>query len=186
MRVVSGERQRGSVVLGEFAELDSSVRVNHPPKVARRSNTSLSKLQIEDSSDSSAPANLPARMARVKSKRYPPRLAARAGRAATVPERAASPNTLAVEWPEEGDAATPKASTFEVSSTPSRRVRKNSGEGRARKVSADGTPGRTRKISSDGGEGKPRRVRDSAAVEGDDEGYDEFLSAYESEDSAAH
>lgn len=192
-RVVPSERQRGSVVLGEFGELESPIRAEHAPKVARRANTSLTKLQIEESSDSSSIANLPARSARVKSKRYPPRLGnlktRDAGRAITVPvpvsERDVGHNTLAVDWPDEGDATTPKASTFDNDHTPSsKRVRKISNEGRARKVSADGSSSRTRKISSEGREVKDKRVRDSAAVEGDDEGYDEFLSAYESEDSS--
>jgi hypothetical protein len=36
------------------------------------------------------------------------------------------------------------------------------------------------------GEGKEaaRRTRESAAIEGDDEGYDDLLSAYESEDGS--
>ena len=191
-RVVPTETQRGSVVLGEFGELEGSLRTESAPKVSRKTNTSLARLQIEESSDSSPISNLPTRSARVRSKRYPPRLAnlrsRETGRANTAPapvaEPATSPNTLAAEWPEEGDATTPKASAFDPNSTPSsKRVRKNSGEGRARKVSAEGT--RTRKVSADGRDSKERRVRDSAAVEGDDEGYDEFLSAYESEDSSA-
>lgn len=191
-RVAPTEGHRGSVVLGEFGELDSPLQTENTPKVSRKTNSSLTRLQIEESSDSSPIANLPARTSRVKSKRYPPRLAnlrnREAGRASTAPvpaaERATSPNTLAAEWPEEGDATTPKASTFDPNSTPSsKRVRKNSGEGRTRKISADGASGRTRKTSADGRDAKERRVRDSAAVEGDDEGYDEFLSAYESEDS---
>ena len=70
-----------------------------------------------------------------------------------------------------------------------RRVRKVSGgEGespiRTRKIS---TEGRTRKISSESrrkvsAERATNHKRESAAVEGDDEGYNDLLSAYESED----
>ena len=65
------------------------------------------------------------------------------------------------------------------------RVRKVSNdihEGRMRKISADGHPTRTRKVSTESRE--PRRTTESAAEEGDDEGYDDLLSAYESEDNA--
>ena len=44
-------------------------------------------------------------------------------------------------------------------------------------------PLRTRKVSGEGREGA-RSSRDSAAIEGDDEGYDDLLSAYESEESS--
>ncbi|KAA1472486.1 hypothetical protein DENSPDRAFT_821369 [Dentipellis sp. KUC8613] len=55
---------------------------------------------------------------------------------------------------------------------------------RSRKSSTDGQSTRSRKTSADNRNHK--RVRDSAAEEGDDEGYDDLLSAYESEDSVAH
>ncbi|THH18480.1 hypothetical protein EW146_g2513 [Bondarzewia mesenterica] len=74
------------------------------------------------------------------------------------------------------------------------RARKISTEGRTRKISTDGHEGRPRKISTDGHSTRtrkmstesrePRRATESAAEEGDDEGYDELLSAYESEDNA--
>ncbi|EKM55488.1 uncharacterized protein PHACADRAFT_209004 [Phanerochaete carnosa HHB-10118-sp] len=179
-RVEPSERQRGSVVLGEFGELEQPLPVDATPKISRRTNSSLSRLQIEDSSDSSVATQLPARSARVKSKRLPPRLRSRE---ASKDDTAyvASPNTLAATWPDDGDATTPKASNFEVDDSPSK-SRKDSGEGRVRKISAD-SYSRTRKLSN---EDRPRRVRDSAAVEGDDEGYDEFLSAYsESDDGSA-
>jgi hypothetical protein len=75
-------------------------------------------------------------------------------------------------------------------------VAKASGEseGKPRKVVADGHDGRVRYTLVDGpprtrtvsGEGKEaaRRIRESAAIEGDDEGYDDLLSAYESEDGS--
>ncbi|KAI0054000.1 hypothetical protein FA95DRAFT_1600501 [Auriscalpium vulgare] len=73
------------------------------------------------------------------------------------------------------------------------RVRKLSSERRAdarvRKTSTDGQEVRPRKISTGGQSDRVRRKisdarRDSAAEEGDDEGYDDLLSAYESEDSS--
>ena len=67
-----------------------------------------------------------------------------------------------------------------------KRVRKLSGDGRVRKLSSEGQPVRARKISADGRVIRPRKVsnesrenkRESRAVEGDDEGYDDLLSAY--------
>lgn len=184
-RVAPTERQRGSVVLGEFGELGQPLPAEATPKISRRKNSSLTRLQIEESSDSSVVTQLPTRASRVKSKRLPPRLAGFRSRETSKDETvlASSLNNLVAEWPDEGDATTPKASNFEVDGSPSKaRVRKNSSEGRARKTSADGST-RTRKVSN---EGKLRHVRDSAAIEGDDEGYDEFLSAYsESDDGSA-
>ena len=93
------------------------------------------------------------------------------------------------------NATTPRANTFdEQMVTPpsprARRTRKISGgEGeapvRTRKVSNEG---RTRKLSSEGrrkvsAERDTKQKRESAAVEGDDEGYNDLLSAYESEDA---
>ena len=96
-------------------------------------------------------------------------------------------------------ATTPRAQTFDEQAstgTPpsprSRRTRKISGSERdgdtpvrPRKIS---TEGRTRKISTESrrkvsAERDPKNKRESAAVEGDDEGYNELLSAYESEDA---
>ncbi|KAI0062331.1 hypothetical protein BV25DRAFT_672799 [Artomyces pyxidatus] len=60
-------------------------------------------------------------------------------------------------------------------------------DSRSRKISTEGQEGRVRKVSADGHSVRSRKTsmtRESAAEEGDDEGYDELLSAYESEDSA--
>ncbi|KAI0082752.1 hypothetical protein K474DRAFT_1654909 [Panus rudis PR-1116 ss-1] len=211
VRVQSTETQRGSVVLAEPPELESdtpSEEVYNVNKV-RSAATSLSRFQAssvnnDDTSDSSTNiVRTPTRSARVKSKRLPPRLATLRTRdvnskngsgngttpvSTTTDGRAPSPNTLGVEWPEEGDAVTPKAATFDKDvvaspASPRRRVRKVSGDKngsseevarRTRKIS---TEGRTRKVSAES-----KHKRESAAVEGDDEGYDDLLSAYESED----
>lgn len=191
VRVVVPETQRGSVVLSEFGEVDSASMSDRTPKVHRKMNSSLSRVQTDDSSDSSAHSQIPSRTARVRSKRHPPRLAdirtRENSKGSVSGERVPSPNTLAApEWPEEGDATTPRAATFETSPSPSgslRRTRKTSGESRTRKISTDGSSHPRRKVSSERREVKHKR--ESSAIEGDDEGYDDLLSAYESEDSVA-
>ncbi|KAJ4000088.1 regulator of Vps4 activity in the MVB pathway-domain-containing protein [Lentinula boryana] len=153
-----------------------------------------------DTSDSSVP-ELPRRNNRVRTKRNvrPPNLRLQH---AVIPERVTtSPNSLAVEWPfdEQELATTPRASSFSdannsTSPRSPRRVRKISTERRSptrqRKTSGEGQEPRLRKTSN---EIRTRKVsdvknhRDSAADMGDDEGYDELLSAYsESEDSSRH
>ncbi|KAF9532289.1 regulator of Vps4 activity in the MVB pathway-domain-containing protein [Crepidotus variabilis] len=146
----------------------------------------------------------PTRNARVRTKRHHPRPAnlqiqeSAKGRAQT--EQKTSPsNSLKVEWPgdEQENLITPKASSFdsddnaEIPTRSPRRARKtstgdpekyrrpstdNMTEERPRKLS-----NRSRKISSENRDNSRNR-RVSAADDGDDEGYDELLSAYESED----
>ncbi|KAF9483904.1 hypothetical protein BDN70DRAFT_873304 [Pholiota conissans] len=120
-------------------------------------------------------------------------------------QKSPSPSKLTVEWPSDDQESikTPKASNFDsddyvsVSPVPvrsPRRTRKMSSndqekprkssidtimnEERPRKIS---TSNRTRKVST-GSREVPRSRRESAAEDGDDEGYDELLSAYESEE----
>jgi hypothetical protein len=168
-RVVPSEAQRGSVVISEFGEVTDSVT---PDVTPRRKGTKALTLQLDDSSDSSAAA--PHRSARIRSKKYPSRLATLRSKheaKQTSGDRVPSPNSLtAPEWHEEPEATTPKATSFEARavSPVSRRPRKLSGD-KGKKVSSE-RPERT------------RHKRESAAAEGDDEGYDELLSAYESED----
>ncbi|KAJ4488065.1 regulator of Vps4 activity in the MVB pathway-domain-containing protein [Lentinula aciculospora] len=151
-----------------------------------------------DTSDSSVP-DLPRRNNRVRAKRNvrPPNLRLQQPQVADLERATAS--SLVVEWPhdEQELATTPKASSFDVDNStsprsPSRRVRKASSEGRSparqRKTSGEGQEPRSRKIST---ESRIRKVsdvqkyHDSTAELGDDEGYDELLSAYsESEDSS--
>jgi hypothetical protein len=118
-----------------------------------------------------------------------------------------SPNTLALPvFPDDHDnTVTPRASDFyEVNSnfaSPASSTSSASLPYRTRKVSTEGrkahgdTPElRARQISSTSHSPKARRVSEtrlskhaeSGAEEGDDEGYDELLSAYESEDSVVH
>jgi len=112
-------------------------------------------------------------------------------------------NSLAPSRADDVDGvSTPRATTFDdddeapapspISPRPPRRIRKTSGESngevRTRKISAEGrvrkisAEGRTRKISAERDESKHTRA--DSAVEGDDEGYNDLLSAYESEDYA--
>jgi len=102
-----------------------------------------------------------------------------------------SPNTLAPpEWLEEQEiATTPRAVEF-VSSEPTSASTTSPHSPRPRRKTSSDTV-RSRKISggSDGRFGKSsladaHGTRDSAAEEGDDEGYDDILSAYESEEGS--
>jgi hypothetical protein len=127
----------------------------------------------------------------------------------SIDQKATSPssNNLTVDWPTEEleNISTPRAAHFDAEdhSTPqggrarsprsarklsaandSERLRKSStdtiiNEDRPRKTS---TGSRVRKVST-GSREAPRRQSASAAEEGDDEGYDDLLSAYESEDA---
>jgi len=67
-------------------------------------------------------------------------------------------------------------------SSEGRKAHGDTSEPRTRKISSSSHSPRTRKVS----EGRSAKHVDSAAEEGDDEGYDELLSAYESEDSVVH
>ena len=74
-----------------------------------------------------------------------------------------------------------KPSTESGEETRSRKPSSDSHDGRFRKVSTEGI-GRVRKSSTEAKD--PKGETESAAEEGDDEGYDELLSAYDSEDTA--
>jgi hypothetical protein len=115
-----------------------------------------------------------------------------------------NPSQLTVEWPRDDIeiVLTPKGRRFEseeqasmarkLSRSPLRAKKQSTGEierqrkasmdtirdGRQRKVSNGHRP---RKISTESRE-VPKDRHDTSAEEGDDEGYDDLLSAYESED----
>ncbi|KAH6918696.1 regulator of Vps4 activity in the MVB pathway-domain-containing protein [Coprinopsis sp. MPI-PUGE-AT-0042] len=112
-------------------------------------------------------------------------------------------SNLTVEWPaNDGEVVTtPRAMTFDTSAdegtnlpspiSPRLRRRKVSTDrSSSRKPSGDSqeprirkTSSRSRKLSSSEQKDAKKHIRrDSAAEEGDDEGYDDLLSAYESED----
>lgn len=178
----------------ESAEIpDKLTRKRAPPRV---------NVNVGDTSDSASGISPTAHSPRVKSKRQtrPPNLRIEKESLPAI----SSQDTLKPHWPEmpeETDATlTPRAVNFDDESSPSpppsagaqlsssvtiKRTRKvsarsNSGDSRTRKVS--GSERRVRKTST---EGRERRLpRDSEAEQGDDEGYDDLLSAYESEDAA--
>ncbi|KAJ7109261.1 regulator of Vps4 activity in the MVB pathway-domain-containing protein [Mycena epipterygia] len=157
------------------------------------SNTLGLSLQSEDTTDSEVPSISP----RIRSKRYPSSRPTNIrtedlSKSKSVADQPPSPQSLNVDWPEQpydATVTTPKAATFDNASEGGRRRsstdqgRKMSGDGneaRIRKVSGGS---RSRKISSGTIKAAGKKNRDSAAEEGDDEGgYDELLSAYESED----
>ena len=153
-------------------------------------------------------AELSTRASRVRAKRYPrlSNLSIPDGPKphTSVEDKGCNSSQLTVEWPQHENEAvltTPKGSCFEseehvpisrkLSRSPLRK--KLSGElvHHQRKVSVDtirdyrqrkvSNGHRPRKISTESRE-IPKNRRDSSAEEGDDEGYDELLSAYESED----
>jgi len=144
---------------------------------------------------------------RVRSKRYPRPLNVQIQddqrHHAPVEENPSNSSQLNVEWPQDDmeTVLTPKRSRFEseerasvprkLSRSPLRSKKLSTGESeRQRKTSMD-TIGdsRQRKVSNghrshnkiSTGE-IPKSKHDSSAEDGDDEGYDELLSAYESED----
>ena len=150
-------------------------------------------------------AELSIQASRVRSKRYPrlPNLSIPDDHKphTSAEEKNLNSSQLTVEWPQHEIevASTPRGSRFEseeprkLSRSPQAlRKKLSTGEiGHQRKVSADtirdyrqrkvSNGHRPRKISTEGRE-IPKSRRDSSAEEGDDEGYDELLSAYESED----
>ena len=198
--------QRGSLVISE-----PNIRVLEAPvlarKLARKKTPPPSR--VDYTSDSSAALDAPPRSPHQRSRRAAHTLATIHVQKDKPTEDSGISNTLIL--PESFDhenVVTPRAVAFEQpneSSTPSAspnsptptlppiRTRKLSSE--SRKAHGDASEPRTRKISSSSHSPRTRKVSggrsttkhvDSGAEEGDDEGYDELLSAYESEDSFAH
>jgi hypothetical protein len=122
----------------------------------------------------------------------------------SVEEKGYNSSQLTVEWPRHENevvSTTPKESRFELeehvpisrklSRSPLRKKLSTGELNHQRKVSVDtirdnrqrkvSNGHRPRKISTESRE-IPKNRRESSAEEGDDEGYDELLSAYESED----
>ncbi|KAF5387100.1 hypothetical protein D9615_001614 [Tricholomella constricta] len=201
--------KNGVIHVMETVSTDDTGEPSEPRKLTRKKTPPSPHYHTDDSSNSSV-VHVPSRSPRLRSKRYtarPPNLSIQenGSRPRAVAERKSSnPNTLAVEWPADDQeiARTPRASSFNVdddvmftSANSSRSIR------RSRKVSTE-TQERLRKTSTDGHDTRPhktssgqrtRRVssehrdmgktpRESSAEEGDDEGYDDLLSAYESEE----
>lgn len=196
IRVTIPERQRDSVGLSE-----SGVPTLDPPpsrKSPRKSNSPTSLESVEDTSDSSVPPIFPPSkvVPRIRTKRYGPQARLSSIRVRdsvllpTAPEQTLlSPASLTAPDPDSDFdlATTPRATSFPSTSPTEarspRRTRKISTDGyeqKPRKNSGDTYATRTRKIST----GSHHRRTESAADEGDDEGYDELLSAYESEEGS--
>jgi hypothetical protein len=168
----------------------------NPRKHTRKKTPPPNQLRTEDTSDSAIEAS---RSGRVRPKRHsqsqrPANLHFQdnSGLAAAIAEQKGPGSmNLQVQWPSEYESNTPKAANFSregssstspVSPRSPRRLRKVSTdgqEGRLRKSSGDGSE-RTRKVSASSNTTR-RKVRESAGIDGDDEGYDDLLSAYESE-----
>lgn len=171
------------------------IRPHTPSKVILQKKTPPPVRRDTDKSDSSQ-ALTPSRSPHLRSKRRPrlPSLRTRDNNlrpASVVEYKGVSPNTLAPPaWLEEQEAAiTPRAVEFHSAESPSASTTSPHSPRPRRKTSADTV--RSRKISggSDSRFTKPsftdvHGTRDSAAEEGDDEGYDDILSAYESEEGS--
>ena len=199
--------QHASMIISE-----PTVRVLEAPipakKLVRRKTPPPSRLDY--TSDSSAAHDVPPLPSpRIRQRRIAQHLATiHTQGTRSTEDSTTSPNTLTLpEFLDDHDnAVTPRAAAFydvnELDSTssaspvfptlPPIRTRKVSSEGRNAHV--DTSEPRARKISNRSHSPRPRKVSDgksakrveSAAEEGDDEGYDDLLSAYESEDSVAH
>ncbi|KAH9043296.1 regulator of Vps4 activity in the MVB pathway-domain-containing protein [Lactarius pseudohatsudake] len=196
--------QRGSVIIPE-----PDIRVLEAPSQARKPVRKITPPPPDYTSDSSAPPVAPPRSPRLRSRRSPHHLAKLHVPKPVPLEVSTSPNRLALpELSDDHDSVvTPRATAFRESSgensvssaspkSPApgtHRARKLSSDGRKangangdsfeprpRKFSSSSHSPRTRKVS----ETRPAKETESAAEEGDDEGYDELLNAYESEDSS--
>ncbi|KAI0005975.1 regulator of Vps4 activity in the MVB pathway-domain-containing protein [Russula compacta] len=201
--MVSGaSSQRDSILISE-----SSIRVLEAPvakKLVRKKTPPPSR--VDYTSDSSVAPDVPPLPQR--SKRAAQHLATIHIHKALTSDDGAISSTLALpEFLDNHDnSMTPRATAFHESdeqnsmssasssppalpairprklSSESRKAYVDTSEPRTRKISSSSPSPRTRKFS----EGRPAKHTESAAEEGDDEGYDELLSAYESEDSVVH
>lgn len=186
---------------------EPDIRVLEAPSQGRKLVRKKTPPPLPDyTSDSSVVLEAPPRSPRLRSKRSPQHLSKLQVQKPESFEITTSPNRLALpELSDDHDnTITPRATAFRESNGENsassaspkspipglHRARKLSGD--SRKASGDTFEPRTRKISSSGHSPRTRKVSEtrsakqteSAAEEGDDEGYDELLNAYESEDSS--
>jgi len=193
VRVLDIEPQRGSLDLNYMSEDNAPIR----SFLRRKTRFPVELPPEEDASDSSVTGARIKHSQRVKARRQLPRLQTDGEGSERV--MAANSSTLRLpEWPHglsTEDTPTPRASDFEVAfpSSPRsprspRRPRKLSGDGEARprKISGESREAISRKVSGGGmrkvSGGSIRYSQESSSMEGDDEGYDDLLSAYESEE----
>jgi hypothetical protein len=189
VRIANGEHERlGSIVLS-----DSIVTPEAPPpkKLTRKKTPPRQPgAQIEDASI----PPVPSLNARVRSKRYPQRPSnlRTKSRSSTVPDKVSTLDSLGPDDAAEQEVVvpTPRAAAFDVSESSSTSPTSPQVVRRSRKVSTEGHEARVAKMSAErptirkiplGGRDM-RGKRESAANEGDDEGYGDLLTAYESED----
>ncbi|KIL69647.1 hypothetical protein M378DRAFT_7479 [Amanita muscaria Koide BX008] len=184
VHVTEPEKQRGSILL-EHPQDQMLVSEPHSKRPLRKK-TPPKQVVLPDTAEST-PVRVPTKLVRVRAKRYLtqsadlPLLHEQSAQEAS--DNSSSLENLQVEWPsEEQDMSmTPRASNFDPGKNLHKVAsveRRGSNEGRIRKVSGNQ---RVRKVSSEG-RGAAKDARESAAEEGDDEGYDDLLSAYESEE----
>ncbi|KAH9966607.1 regulator of Vps4 activity in the MVB pathway-domain-containing protein [Russula dissimulans] len=197
--------RRGSIIISE-----PNVRVPEAPnqtrKLARKKTPPPSR--VDYTSDSSIALEAPPRSPRQRPRRAAQTLPSIHTRKIGSPEESAIADSLAPpEFLDDHDTAvTPRATAFHTLneqdstsfaspvfptfptirtrklSSESRKAQGDTSEPRVRKISSSGHSPRTRKVS----EGRSAKRVESAPEEGDDEGYDELLSAYESEDSVVN
>ncbi|THU86443.1 hypothetical protein K435DRAFT_822154 [Dendrothele bispora CBS 962.96] len=190
VRITEGDNSQDSSALaaGNMSPLEP------PKKLTRKKTPPRLAYRPGDTSDSSAP-EMPSISPRLRTKRHPPRPAhLRVQEVNNSHIAVEQDDSLAVDWPREESELinTPRASEFDSealsSPSPPAADRKVSVD-RPRKLSSDTIEPRTRKTSGDSRTRKTsfngkRRNRESRAEDGDDEGYDELLSAYESEEGS--
>lgn len=135
-----------------------------------------------DASDSSA-GDITLRATRLRSKRHTPRLSdlqiEKTASFEEVKPLESPSNLVVVAWPNEDldMATTPKPGSFDLSDSPVK-LR----EERSRNISNNARP---RKVSNSNRENVRWSRAESGGEDGDDEGYDDLLSAYESEESTS-
>ena len=194
VRVRDVEPQRGSLVLSYMSEDNAPIR----SFLRRKTRSPIEPPPEEGTPDLPAAGARIKHSQRVKARRQLPRL--RTGGEGSERAMTVSPSTLRLpEWPHglgAEDTPTPRASDFEVVALPSSprsprspwRPRKLSGDGetRPRKISGESHETKPQKVSGGGmrkaSGGSIRHSQESSSMEGDDEGYDDLLSAYESEE----
>lgn len=188
VKVTNTEGHRGSMVLtepsGSGGTLDLPLELQQNARRKSSNPISINAVDDVDTSDSSLPPPSPSikPASRIRSKRYGAPLASLRIRDSIGPmsanssNKGLSPSSLTAPDLFDGSdvdlAPTPRAIAFPATSPTSPR--------RQRKVSTEGHERRSRKVSAE----KHHKRAKSASEDGDDEGYDELLSAYESEESS--
>lgn len=203
VRVKNPERQRGSVILSE----SSISAIEPPPEVKKPLRKIPPKLvTLEDTSDSSVPtvSSLSRATSRIRTKRFGsasiraplarPRDDSMPSPMQASPISIPSPGSLAApDMDSEAEiASTPKAIHFPstsptgegLSRSPRRRKISMEERERRRKLSGESGVGRVRRVSGSRRVPEDHRRNSATGHDGDDEGYDELLSAYESEEGS--